>query len=105
MINYFEREELLAKRIKILSNPQMSAPKHIKAGVPIQNIIPDGGPAFPVTGGQAMSDTPLTDIAEAMCDKLGVMDAIEYAIYHGQKIERELAEAKARIKELKEANK
>ena len=47
-----------------------------------------------------MSDTPLTDLAEAMCDKLGVMDAIEYAIYHGQKMERELAEANKRIKEL-----
>ena len=50
-----------------------------------------------------MSDTPRTDLAEEVCDKLGVMDAIEYAIYHAQKMERELAEAKARIKELEEA--
>jgi hydroxypyruvate isomerase len=49
-----------------------------------------------------MSDTPLTDIAEAMCDKLSVMDAIEFAIYHAQKMERELAEANKRIRELEE---
>jgi hypothetical protein len=49
-----------------------------------------------------MSDTPRTDKAENMCNTLNVMDAFEYAIYHGQKLERELAEAMQRIKELEE---
>jgi hypothetical protein len=31
------------------------------------------------------------------------MDAFEFAIYHGQKLERELAEAMQRIKKLEEA--
>ncbi len=50
-----------------------------------------------------MSDTPRTDKAERTADTLGVMDAFEFAIYHGQKLERELAEANERIKELEEA--
>ncbi len=50
-----------------------------------------------------MSDTPRTDRAERTADTLNVMDAFEYAIYHGQKLERELAEAMQRIKELEEA--
>jgi hypothetical protein len=49
-----------------------------------------------------MSDTPRTDKAERTADTLGVMDAFEYAIYHGQKLERELAEAMQRIKQLEE---
>jgi hypothetical protein len=49
-----------------------------------------------------MSDTPRTDKAERTADTLGVMDAFEFAIYHGQKLERELAEAMQRIKELEE---
>jgi hypothetical protein len=51
-----------------------------------------------------VSDTPRTDKAERTADTLNVMDAFEYAIYHGQKLERELAEAMERIKQL-EANK
>lgn len=50
-----------------------------------------------------MSDTPRTDKAERTADTLNVMDAFEYAIYHGQKLERELAEAMQRIKKLEEA--
>ncbi len=50
-----------------------------------------------------MSDTPRTDKVERTADTLNVMDAFEYAIYHGQKLERELAEAMQRIKELEEA--
>ncbi len=49
-----------------------------------------------------MSDTPRTDKAERTADTLGVMDAFEFAIYHGQKLERELAEANERIKKLEE---
>jgi hypothetical protein len=49
-----------------------------------------------------MSDTPRTDKVERTADTLNVMDAFEYAIYHGQKLERELAEAMQRIKELEE---
>jgi uncharacterized protein YhaN len=49
-----------------------------------------------------MSDTPRTDKAERTADTLGVMDAFEYAIYHGQKLERELNEAMERIKQLEE---
>ena len=50
-----------------------------------------------------MSDTPRTDKAERTADTLGVMDAFEFAIYHGQKLEIELNEAMQRIKELEEA--
>ncbi len=50
-----------------------------------------------------MSDTPRTDKAERTADTLNVMDAFEYAIYHGQKLEIELAEANERIKQLEEA--
>jgi len=50
-----------------------------------------------------MSDTPRTDKAERTADTLGVMDAIEFAIYHGQKLEIELNEANELIKKLKEA--
>ena len=50
-----------------------------------------------------MSDTPRTDKAERTADTLNVMDAFEYAIYHGQKLEIELAEANERIKNLEEA--
>jgi hypothetical protein len=53
--------------------------------------------------GGEMSDTPRTDKAERTADTLGVMDAFEFAIYHGQKLERELAEANERIKNLEEA--
>jgi hypothetical protein len=49
-----------------------------------------------------MSDTPRTDKAERTADTLGVMDAFEFAIYHGQKLEIELAEAMQRIKQLEE---
>ena len=52
-----------------------------------------------------MSDTPRTDKAERTADTLNVIDAFEYAIYHGQKLERELNEAMQRIKELEETNK
>jgi len=47
-------------------------------------------------------DTPRTDKAERTADSLNVMDAFEFAIYHGQKLERELAEANERIKRLEE---
>ena len=50
-----------------------------------------------------MSDTPRTDKAERTADTLNVMDAFEFAIYHGQKLEIELNEAMQRIKELVEA--
>ena len=50
-----------------------------------------------------MSDTPRTDKAERTADTLNVMDAFEFAIYHGQKLEIELAEAMQRIKKLEEA--
>ena len=50
-----------------------------------------------------MSDTPRTDKAERTADTLGVMDAFEFAIYHGQKLEIELNEANERIKNLEEA--
>ncbi len=50
-----------------------------------------------------MSDTPRTDKAERTADTLGVMDAFEFAIYHGQKLEIELNEANERIKKLEEA--
>jgi len=50
-----------------------------------------------------MSDTPRTDKAERTADTLNVMDAFEFAIYHGQKLEIELAEANERIKKLEEA--
>jgi DNA-directed RNA polymerase specialized sigma subunit len=49
-----------------------------------------------------MSDTPRTDKAERTCDTLGVMDAFEFSIYHGQKLERELNEAIERIKQLEQ---
>jgi hypothetical protein len=49
-----------------------------------------------------MSDTPRTDKAENTCNTLNVMDAFEFAIYHGQKLEIELAEAMERIKQLEE---
>lgn len=45
-------------------------------------------------------DTPRTDKAERTADTLGVMDAFEYAIYHGQKLELELNDANERIKRL-----
>ncbi len=47
-----------------------------------------------------MSDTPRTDAVDAKCDELGVMDAISYAICHGEQLERELNAANDRIKEL-----
>ena len=50
-----------------------------------------------------MSDTPRTDKAERTADTLSVMHAFEFAIYHGQKLERELNEANERIKELEKA--
>jgi len=50
-----------------------------------------------------MSDTPRTDKAERTADTLNVMDAFEYAIYHGQKLEIELNEANKLIKNLEEA--
>jgi hypothetical protein len=50
-----------------------------------------------------MSDTPRTDKAERTADTLGVMDAFEYAIYHGQKLEIELNEAHKLIKQLEGA--
>jgi hypothetical protein len=39
-----------------------------------------------------MSDTPIMDAVDAKCDELGVMDAICYAVYEGQKLEIKLAE-------------
>jgi len=50
-----------------------------------------------------MSDTPRTDKAERTADTLSVMHAFEFAIYHGQKLERELNEANERIKNVEEA--
>lgn len=50
-----------------------------------------------------MSDTPRTDQASAFLEKLGVMDALEYAVYHAEKLERELSEANERIKRLKDS--
>lgn len=50
-----------------------------------------------------MSDTPRTDEANEKCGTLNNMDAIEFAIYHGQKLERELAAANERIKKLEQA--
>ena len=47
-----------------------------------------------------MSDTPRTDKAERTADTLGVMDAFEFAIYHGQKLEIELNEANEWIKRI-----
>jgi len=55
-----------------------------------------------VGGGKAVSDTPRTDKVERTADTLNVMDAFEFAIYHGQKLEIELNEAMQRIKELEE---
>jgi len=49
-----------------------------------------------------MSDTPRTDKAERTYYTLGVRDAFEFAISHGQKLEIELNEAKERIKRLEE---
>ena len=48
-------------------------------------------------------DTPRTDKAERTADTLSVMHAFEFAIYHGQKLERELNEANERIKNVEEA--
>jgi len=51
-----------------------------------------------------MSDTPRTDEVDNKCYTLNNMDAIEYAIYHAEKLERELNEANERIKELEAKN-
>jgi hypothetical protein len=50
-----------------------------------------------------MSDTPIMDAVDAKCDELGVMDAICYAVYEGQKLEIKLNAANDRIKRLEEA--
>jgi hypothetical protein len=49
-----------------------------------------------------MSDTPIMDAVDAKCDELGVMDAICYAVYEGQKLEIKLNAANDRIKRLEE---
>jgi hypothetical protein len=40
-----------------------------------------------------MSDTPRTDAVDAKCNELELGDAIFYAIFHFEKLERELNEA------------
>ena len=77
----------------------MSAPKHIKAGIPIQNIIPDGGPAFPVTNWSASGMT-LRDYfaAAAFPEMYRSSHGNDYAIAHGC---YELADAMLRAREAK----
>ena len=53
--------------------------------------------------GDQMSDTPIMDAVDAKCDELGVMDAICYAVYEGQKLEIQLNNALEKIKRLKQA--
>ena len=50
-----------------------------------------------------MSETPIMDAVDAKCDELGVMDAICYAVYEGQKLEIKLNNALEKIKRLKQA--
>ena len=50
-----------------------------------------------------MSETPIMDAVDAKCDELGVMDAICYAVYEGQKLEIKLNNALEKINSLKQA--
>jgi hypothetical protein len=50
--------------------------------------------------GDQMSDTPIMDAVDAKCDELGVMDAICYAVYEGQKLEIKLNNALEKINRL-----
>jgi hypothetical protein len=54
-------------------------------------------------GGQAVSDTPRADAVDAKCNELELGDAIFYAIFHFEKLERELNAAKQRINRLEDA--
>jgi hypothetical protein len=49
-----------------------------------------------------MSETPRTDKAYRICYTMGEADALEYAIRHGEELERELNEANEWIKKLEE---
>ena len=70
----------------------MSAPKHIKAGVPIQNIIPDGGPAFPVPNWSASGMT-LRDYfaAAALQGLLSKLQIIDQTGVYGIKVDDKIA--------------
>ena len=46
-----------------------------------------------------ISDTPRTDAVDAKCDELELGDAIFYAIFHFEKLERELNAANAIIRQ------
>ena len=50
-----------------------------------------------------MSDTPRADAVDAKCNELELGDAIFYAIFHFEKLERELNAAKQRINRLEDA--
>jgi predicted nucleic acid-binding Zn-ribbon protein len=47
-----------------------------------------------------MSDTPRADAVDAKCNELELKDAVFYAIFHFEKLERELNAANDRIKRL-----
>ena len=51
-----------------------------------------------------MSDTPRADAVDAKCNELELGDAIFYAIFHFEKLERELNAANDRIKRLESEN-
>ena len=53
--------------------------------------------------GKMVSDTPRADAVDAKCNELELGDAIFYAIFHFEKLERELNAANDRIKRLEEA--
>lgn len=50
-----------------------------------------------------VSDTPRADAVDAKCDELELKDAVFYAIFHFEKLEREFNAANERIKRLEEA--
>jgi predicted nuclease with TOPRIM domain len=51
-----------------------------------------------------VSDTPRADAVDAKCNELELGDAIFYAIFHFEKLERELNAANDRIKRLESEN-